>query len=349
MDKTVLIVDDSELNREILKEILHSEYRILEAGDGREALDILGREWENMEGIVLDLIMPVMDGYAFLEQYSAHDHWKEIPVLVTTADEGAQVENRCLKLGAWDFVHKPFNPATVHLRLQNNISRRRLYLLEKQRIEDTFGRYVDPSIMKELLREGVSAEELKGRNVQIAVMFADIRGFTALSEQMQPEQVVEILNECLTVTSRSVKKYGGTLDKYMGDCTMAFWGAPLPCEDAVYKACRAAMDLICGARPLADRLFRKFGKKVSYGIGIHTGPAVVGNIGSPDRMDYTAVGDTVNTASRLEAKADSGKIYISGAVASALGARAAMTSLGKNIHLKGKAEGIEILTLDVLY
>ena len=160
---------------------------------------------------------------------------------------------------------------------------------------------------------------------------------------------MEILNECLTVTSRSVKKYGGTLDKYMGDCTMAFWGAPLPCEDAVYKACRAAMDLIYGARPLADRLSRKFGKKVSYGIGIHTGPAVVGNIGSPDRMDYTAVGDTVNTASRLEAKADSGKIYISGAVASALGARAAMTSLGKNIHLKGKAEGIEILTLDVLY
>ena len=347
-EKSILIVDDSELNREILKEILGSEYHILEAENGQEALELLDREWECLEGIVLDLIMPVMDGYDFLKRYSVCEQWKEIPVLVATADEGADVENLCLKLGAWDFVHKPFNPATVYLRLRNNISRRQMHLLEKQRIEDTFGRYVDPSIMKELLREGVSVEELKGRNVEIAVLFADIRGFTALSEQMAPELVVEILNECLTVTSQCVKKYGGTLDKYMGDCTMAFWGAPLPCEDAVYQACQAAVDMIAGTKPLAERLLRKYGKEVSYGIGINAGPAVVGNIGSPDRMDYTAIGDTVNTASRLESKAESGKIYISGAVAAALGNRARTTLLGKNIRLKGKSEGIEIRTLDVL-
>ena len=143
-------------------------------------------------------------------------------------------------------------------------------------------------------------------------------------------------------------RHHGTLDKFVGDCTMAFWNAPLAQEDPVYLACRAAMDMVEGSKALGAQLQERFGRTVSFGVGVNYGPAVVGNIGAPKRMDYTAIGDTVNTASRLEANAPGGTIFISRAVADELGDRAKTTSLGGSIKLKGKAEGFEILTLDEL-
>ena len=108
------------------------------------------------------------------------------------------------------------------------------------------------------------------------------------------------------------------------------------------------MDMVIGAKALGDELQERFGRRVDFGVGVNYGPAVVGNIGAPKRMDYTAIGDTVNTASRLESNAPGGTIYISRVVADALGDRAKVTSLGSSIKLKGKAEGFEILTLDEL-
>ena len=129
---------------------------------------------------------------------------------------------------------------------------------------------------------------------------------------------------------------------------MAFWNAPVAQDDYVYLACQAAMDMVEGSKALGQELLERFGRTVSFGVGVNVGPAVVGNIGAPKRMDYTAIGDTVNTASRLESNAPGGTIYISRAVADALGDRAQTTSLGGSIKLKGKAEGFEILTLDAL-
>ena len=220
---------------------------------------------------------------------------------------------------------------------------------EKRRITSTFGRYVDPAILKELLVSGSEANDLGGKNFEIAVLFVDIRGFTTMSESLPPATVVEILNRYLTLTTNCIMRHHGTLDKFVGDCTMAFWNAPLPQEDFVYEACRAAMDMVDGSKALGEELQKQFGRTVSFGVGVHVGPAVVGNIGAPQRMDYTAIGDTVNTASRLESNAPGGKILISRAVADRLGNRAEVTSLGSSIKLKGKAEGFECLTLDRLY
>lgn len=219
---------------------------------------------------------------------------------------------------------------------------------EKRRVTNTFGRYVDPAILKELLVQGGSAEDLGGKMFDIAVLFVDIRGFTTMSEALPPTTIVEILNRYLTLTTECIMRYHGTLDKFVGDCTMAFWNAPLPQEDAVYLACCAAMDMVEGSKALGEELEAKYGRTVSFGVGVHVGPAVVGNIGAPQRMDYTAIGDTVNTSARLEANAPGGKVLISRAVADALGDRAETTSLGGSIKLKGKAEGFETLTLDSL-
>lgn len=221
--------------------------------------------------------------------------------------------------------------------------------LERQRVTNTFRRYVAPEIVEEILKEGTQSLALGGKLTDIAVLFVDVRGFTPMSELLKPKQVVEILNRYLTLISDCILKNGGTLDKFVGDAAMAFWGAPLPQEDYVMRAARAAMDMVEGSRALSEELMERFGRTVSFGIGIHLGEAVVGNIGSPRRMDYTAIGDTVNTAARLEANAPGGKVYISRAVADALEGRIAVTSLGGTVKLKGKKEGFEVLTLDEIF
>ena len=127
---------------------------------------------------------------------------------------------------------------------------------------------------------------------------------------------------------------------------MAFWGAPLPQEDAVYNAVKTAQAIVEGAARVSDELKEEIGEELRVGVGVHFGPAIVGNMGAERHMDYTAIGDTVNTAARLEANAPGGTVYISRAVADALGDRIETTSLGGTIKLKGKADGFEVLKLE---
>ena len=216
----------------------------------------------------------------------------------------------------------------------------------KRQVTNTFKRYVDPSVINELFREGTDSLGLGGKLTDIAALFVDIRGFTTMSEALPATEVVEILNQYLSLTTKCVMENHGTLDKFVGDCTMAIWNAPLKQDDYVMNACKAALDMVKGSEELAKELQEKYGRTVAFGVGVHCGKAVVGNIGAQMRMDFTAIGDTVNTAARLEANAPGGCIYISRAVVDALGDRICATSLGTSIKLKGKADGFEIFTLD---
>ena len=217
---------------------------------------------------------------------------------------------------------------------------------DRQQITRTFERYVAPEIVQEILKEGTDSLSLGGKLVDIAVLFVDVRGFTTMSERLEPEKVVHILNRYLTMASSCVEDNKGTLDKFVGDAMMAFWGAPLPQEDAVYNAVKTAQAIVDGAARVSEELKEEIGEELRVGVGVNFGPAVVGNMGAERHMDYTAIGDTVNTAARLEANAPGGTVYISRAVADALGDRIEYTSLGDTIKLKGKAEGFEVLKLD---
>ena len=218
--------------------------------------------------------------------------------------------------------------------------------LEKRRVTRTFERYVAPEIVSEILKGGTEALSLGGRTVDIAVLFVDVRGFTTMSERLDPEKVVFILNKYLTMASGCVEATGGTLDKFVGDAMMAFWGAPLPQEDPVMNAVKTAMGIVEGCARVSEELKAEIGEELRVGVGVNYGPAVVGNMGAEKHMDYTAIGDTVNTAARLEANAPGGKVYISRSVADALEGRITYTSLGDTIKLKGKAEGFEVLELN---
>ena len=214
-------------------------------------------------------------------------------------------------------------------------------LVQKKQVESTFMKYVAPEIVKEIVKTGTDKIKLGGANLDIACLFVDIRGFTTMSEKVEPEQVVGILNQYLGLTSSCIFKHHGTLDKFIGDATMAIYNAPLPQEDYIYEAVMTGIDMVKGAKALEEEMLKKYGRTVSFGIGVHCGEAVVGNIGTAQRMDYTAIGNTVNTAARLESIAPSGKIYISKQVYEAVADRIKATSVGK-IPLKGKSEEIEV-------
>jgi len=187
--------------------------------------------------------------------------------------------------------------------------------------------------------------QLGGSRREITVLFVDIRGFTPLSEAAAPEEVVEILNEYLTLVAQCIFKYGGTLDKFIGDAAMAMFNAPLDLEDHCLKAVQAAWAMKEGATPLQQRLEEKFGRTVQFGIGVNTGPAVIGNIGASFRMDYTAIGDTVNTAAHLESNAKPGQILLSQDVYEKVKERVAAANLGE-IKVKGKAQGVNVFQVD---
>lgn len=218
-------------------------------------------------------------------------------------------------------------------------------ILRRRRVVSVFKQYVAPQIVEKISKDTDFELVLGGENRHIAVLFVDIRGFTTMSESLKPEEVVEILNEYLSLTTKSIFDNEGTLDKFVGDATMAVFNAPFALDDYIFKAVCAAWDMKAGSDAIAEKFEKRFGKSVAFGIGVNCGEAVVGNIGCEFRMDYTAIGDTVNTAARLESNAKRGQILISEAVYEAVKDRVEATPIGE-IPLKGKHKGVFVYQVD---
>ncbi|MCP4517691.1 MAG: adenylate/guanylate cyclase domain-containing protein, partial [Delftia sp.] len=190
-----------------------------------------------------------------------------------------------------------------------------------------------PTIVKRLV-EGEQDISLGGKRQQVSVLFADIRGFTAFSESLAPERLIEVLNQYLALAVDAVLAQDGTLDKFMGDAVMALFNAPLPCPDHTWRAVRAAL-----AMQEAIARYNVEGTDhapLSFGVGIHVGQAVVGNVGTVQQMNYTAIGDAVNLAKRLQEHASGGQIILSQAAYEALKKDVIVQDLGL-LAVKGRA------------
>jgi adenylate cyclase len=220
------------------------------------------------------------------------------------------------------------------------------YVFEERRrnqINDLFSRYVSAEIAQKIVEAFDQGKlELGGEEREITVLFADVRGFTTLSESLTPPEVVGMLNVFLEQMTEIVMQNGGAINKYIGDNLMAFWNAPYPQPDHAWLATKAGIEMLQAVHKLNET--RHFSAPVQFGIGINTGPVVVGNVGSSRRLEYTPIGDTVNTASRLCGVAPGGSVYIGATTREQVGDR--VTPVAEyHIKVKGKAEPVEVYEL----
>ena len=214
---------------------------------------------------------------------------------------------------------------------------------EKGRMRLAFGKYVDPILVDKLISTGGANSDAVGKKMDIAVLFVDMRGFTAMTESLkdQPEMVVEILNQYLEMTSKSIFYAGGSIDKFIGDATMALFNGFIDLDDYEFKAVTAAWNMVQQAEELNKKVKNLCGIDVGFGVGVHVGEAIVGNLGPSFRKDYTAIGDAVNIAARLEASAEKSQIVISADLHERVKDRVQVKPLGK-ASFKGKKEQIDI-------
>lgn len=209
----------------------------------------------------------------------------------------------------------------------------------------SFKKYVPSELVRELLQSGEEAE-LGGARKDLTVYFSDIVGFTSISEKLPPEKLVKLLSEYLQEMTAEVLKSGGTVDKYIGDAIMAFWGAPRPRKFHAKDACRTALANQLRLAELREHWERTGLPPLRARIGLHTGNAMVGNFGSPNRLDYTAIGDTVNVASRLEGlnRIYGTEILISETTAEAVAEEFLTRPLDK-VAVKGREQGMSVYEL----
>jgi adenylate cyclase len=218
-------------------------------------------------------------------------------------------------------------------------------LKEREFVKKTFKRYVAASVVDELILDPTKAN-LGGERKELTIFFSDLSGFTTLSETMPPDTLVGLLNEYLGAMTEAIFAQEGTLDKYVGDAIVAFWGAPISRQDDALRACRTGLLNLKTLMGLWPDWERRGLPKLKVRIGIHSGPVVVGNIGSDVQMNYTVIGDTANTASRLEGanKLYGTHILIGESTRSAAG-DAIVTREIDRITVMGKSAGIRIYEL----
>ena len=221
---------------------------------------------------------------------------------------------------------------------------------EKRFIQESFSRYLAPEVVQELL-EDPSRLKLGGERKTITILFSDIRGFTSLSEKLEPEKLTKILTRFLSAMSNVILESRGVIDKYIGDAIMAFWGAPLSDQEHATHALRAALQMSKALKSLNEEFKKENLPPLAIGIGINSGEVTVGNMGSEKRFDYTVIGDAVNLASRLEGlnKNYETEIIISGATKNMLNQKE-IEKMGINFkelgqaQVKGKEEAVTIYT-----
>lgn len=206
---------------------------------------------------------------------------------------------------------------------------------------------MSPRVLEEILVDPAKVA-LGGEEREVTVLFSDIRGFTTLSEKTSPQELVRILNKYFSRMSAEIVNREAVLDKYIGDAIMAFWGAPLEDTMQADHALAAGQGMIIALHKLNEELRAAGDPEIAIGIGIHTGPAVVGNIGSEFRFDYTLIGDTVNVASRLEGlnKEHKTTLILSESTKSKLHSDHAFRSLGE-VSVKGRKEPLHVFTLSI--
>ncbi len=308
----ILVADDDSLNRDLLRTyLMGAGCKVSTASSGAEALEMVAKQVPDL--MLLDVQMPPPDGVELCSRFKEDPHTQFVPIVIVTAFDSDEERLRAIDAGADDFVSKPFSSLILLARVRSLLRLKALHdRLEKRNrlLRKVLDRYVAEDLADLILTDPEHQLRLGGESSQVTVLFADIRGFTRFTESHPAHLVIETLNRIFRPLSQLVYAYRGTFDKFLGDGLMAFYGAPVSEQDDAQRAVDTAVAM--------QRLFamqKKEGgaeiQQLSLGIGLHSGEAVVGNIGSESVMDYTVVGDVVNVAKRLQEVAKGGEVLIS--------------------------------------
>ena len=358
---TILIVDDVPANVALLVEIFRPLYRTIVATNGHKALQIAASS-EPPDLIVLDVVMPGLDGYAVCQQLKALPGTRSIPVIFATSMGDAQDEAKGLAMGGVDYVTKPIAPAIVLARVKTHLAAarharelesmvqklehqaRELQALNQtleQRVEkgidqvkrlDRLKRFFSPSVV-EVLLAGSADDPMKSRRRDVAAVFVDLRGFTAFTESSEPEDVLAVICEHHEAMGELVMAYGGTVERFAGDGIMVYFNDPVEVANPAGVAVRMAIDMQRRFTTLGEG-WQSRGYALSMGIGIAQGFATIGAIGFEGRRDYGVIGTVSNLASRLCTEAQGGQILVSQRVHGAIRSFANVQPVGE-LDLKG--------------
>ncbi len=307
----ILVVDDTEDIRYFLSTLLQDRYEVIAAASGEAGLQA-ATSGVRPEIILLDVMMPDMDGYEVMRQLAGDPRTADIPVIFLTALASVEEEQYGLDLGATDYITKPISPpillARVRMHLERSANAKRLKTLSEQ-----LSRYLAPQVYQSLF-DGSRQAEIETQRKWLTVFFSDIKNFTESTGKWQPEEVTFLLNSYFEEMSQIAADYGATLDKFIGDAIVIFFGDPHTLgrqQDAV-QCVKMAVAMLVRLDELQLRWKAKgVDKAFEIRIGIHSGFCDVGNFGSKLRMDYTIIGREVNLAARLEQAAEPGQILIS--------------------------------------
>lgn len=306
MEKSrILVVDDDESFLILIDHLLRNmDYEIATVSDSTIAYEKIIEFSPDL--IISDIQMPSLDGNELLRIIKSSKLTCHIPVMFLSAVSLPDKIRNSLQEGAEDFLTKPVHPNVFRAKVEKALER----IKQTRMVQNIISRYLGPDVAKMVIKDPGHVK-VYGQRCRITCLFADIRSFSSIVETMEPEEAVSLLNCVLEKLSDAVFSLGGTIDKFLGDGLMAFWGAPLVSQNMEFQAVEAALLMLKNVGNFnAERRYPS-GLEIQLGIGISVGDVVVGNIGSEKRTDYTVIGESVNIAARLEKMARPGQILIS--------------------------------------
>jgi len=334
----ILIVDDEPFNVDYLEQELEElNYETIAATNGQEALEKIQKEEPDL--VLLDIMMPVMDGFAVLERVKANPLLRDIPIIVISAMSDLESVVKGIKFGAEDYLPKPFEPTLLQARIAACLEKK--FLRDQQR--KLLHTFASKEVADLLMADGFS---LGGKRIDASIMFTDVRSFTTLSEKSNPADTIELLNNYFASIFEPISRHGGIVNQIIGDGLMALFGIARRNEDHRQQAVLAGLGMLDALKAFNERQAAAGKIQLKIGIGIASGSVIAGYAGTQHRATYTCVGDTVNLAARIEAytKEAGRPILFESETRAGLPESMQVESLGEVIF-KGKTIPIQVYTV----
>ncbi|MEO0894885.1 MAG: adenylate/guanylate cyclase domain-containing protein [Bacteroidota bacterium] len=351
-DFSILYVDDEEQNLISFKATFRREYKIYTAHGGKEGIELLRKH--DIQLIITDQRMPGMTGVQFLER-TLNEFPDTIRVVLTGFSDMEAIIEVINGGRIFRYITKPWEEDELRMTIENarqlfELQQKNKNLLvelqsqveEQSRVIELFKKYVPETVVEKALTSN-STSIFDGELKEIAVLFCDIRGFTPMSEELSPPEVVGFLNDYYALMTQVVQRHGGTVNQFVGDEVFACFGAPIPNNHIELSAVMCAMEMMEKRAQINEKYREKMGRDIEIGIGINAGEAVAGNLGSEVKISYSVTGDTVNTGKRIESltKDHPNSVLISAKVYNAI-ADKVQAKAWEPMELKGKRDKIQV-------